>query len=76
VEVWEVPVDGLCKILLLEPPGLCVGKVFLQPPDSNDKDVEEVLGVLGENILCERMREISEYGGWRAYIGSQSLAAN
>lgn len=61
LEVWSVPVAGLVTILLQEPPGLCIGKVKLA-------DGEEVLGVLGEPILCEGQPEISEFGGWRAYI--------
>ena len=61
VEVWSVPPPGLASILLKEPPGLCVGKVRLN-------DGEEVLGVLGENILCENRREITEFGGWKAYL--------
>ncbi len=60
VEVWAIPFTGLGKILLQEPPGLCIGKVRLI-------DGEEVLGVLGEPILCDGKREISEWGGWRAY---------
>ena len=59
LEVWEVPFAGLGKILLQEPPGLCIGKVKLE-------DGEEVLGVLGEPILCEQSgKEITKYGGWR-----------
>ena len=61
VEVWEVPTIGLAAILLGEPRGLCVGKVRLA-------DGEETLGVLGEPVLCEGQREITQYGGWRAYI--------
>jgi len=57
VEVWAVPPDGLAKILRQEPPGLCIGKVTLS-------DGEEVLGVLGEPLLCEGQREISQHGGW------------
>ena len=60
VEVWSVPADGLASILLKEPPGLSVGKVRLG-------DGSEVLGVLAEPILCESQREITSYGGWRAY---------
>jgi hypothetical protein len=30
-----------------------------------------VLGVLGEPFLCEGKREITEYGGWRAYVASK-----
>ena len=64
VEVWAVPPDGLAKILLQEPPGLCIGKVTLA-------DGEEVLGVLGEPLLCAGQREITQHGGWRAYIASK-----
>jgi len=63
VEVWAVPPAGLAHILQQEPPGLCIGKVTLA-------DGEEVLGVLGEPALCEGQREITEHGGWRAYIAS------
>jgi len=63
VEIWSIPVAGLAAILQKEPPGLCVGKVRLA-------DGIEVLGVLGESILCDGQTEITSYGGWRAYIGS------
>jgi gamma-glutamylcyclotransferase (GGCT)/AIG2-like uncharacterized protein YtfP len=65
VEVWEVPAAGLASILLAEPPGLCVGKVRLA-------DGEETLGVLGEPILCDGQREITEYGGWRSYVDARA----
>jgi hypothetical protein len=60
VEVWAVPVSGVSKLLLSEPPGLCIGKVKLI-------DGIELLGVLGEPFLCEGEREITDWGGWRAY---------
>ena len=63
VEVWSVPAAGLADILLKEPPGLSIGKVRLE-------DGSEVLGVLGEPILCEGQREITAHGGWRAYIAA------
>lgn len=59
-EVWAVPPEGLASILLKEPPGLSIGKVTLA-------DGSEVLGVLGEPILCEGQKEITQFGGWRAY---------
>ena len=65
VEVWAVPPEGMAKILLQEPPGLCIGKVKLA-------DGEEVLGVIGEPLLVEGQREISSYGGWRAYIATKT----
>jgi len=64
VEVWAASPAGLAQILLHEPPGLCIGKVRLS-------DGEEVLGVLGEPLLCEGQREITQHGGWRAYIASK-----
>ena len=60
VEVWAVPPAGLASILLKEPPGLSIGKVKLA-------DGSEVLGVLGEPILCEGQKEITSFGGWRPY---------
>jgi len=64
VEVWAVSPEGLAQILLQEPPGLCIGKVRLS-------DGEDVLGVLGEPLLCEGQREITRHTGWRAYIASK-----
>ena len=61
VEVWAIPTVSLSTILLQEPAGLCIGKVRLA-------DGEEVLGVLGEAILCEGKPEITQWGGWRNYI--------
>ena len=64
VEVWSVPAEGLAFILISEPPGLTIGKVRLE-------DGSEVLGVLGEPALCEFQKEITEFGGWRAYTASR-----
>lgn len=60
VEIWSVPAAKMSVLLMLEPPGLCIGKMRLQTG-------EEVLGVLGEPFLCEGKREITQWGGWRAY---------
>jgi hypothetical protein len=66
VELWNVPAAGLAQILLQEPPGLTIGKITLE-------DGREVLGVLGEPALCEGCREISHFGGWRAYLAARNL---
>jgi gamma-glutamylcyclotransferase (GGCT)/AIG2-like uncharacterized protein YtfP len=66
VEVWAVPPAGLASILLKEPAGLSIGKVKLV-------DGSEVLGVLGEPILCEGHKEITHFGGWRAYAKSTGV---
>lgn len=68
VEVWSVPAAGLASILLSEPPGLSIGKVRLD-------DGSTVLGVLGEPALVEGQREITAYGGWRAYVGAEGIAS-
>ena len=60
LEIWSITLAALGEILLSEPAGLCVGKIILA-------NGQEVLGVLGEPFLCEGQKEISAYGGWRAY---------
>jgi gamma-glutamylcyclotransferase (GGCT)/AIG2-like uncharacterized protein YtfP len=61
LEVWEVPDAGVIAILEREPPGLTIGQVMLANGTA-------VFGVLGEAYLVEGEREITEYGGWRAYM--------
>jgi hypothetical protein len=68
LELWEVPATGLVSVLQNEPAGLCIGKVRLS-------DGSTVLGVLGEPALCEGRKEITKFGGWRAYIDSRSSHA-
>ncbi len=60
LELWAVPVLHCSTILLGEPPGLCIGKVLLA-------DGRITLGVLGEAWLCAGQRDITAWGGWRAY---------
>ena len=67
LELWDVPLAGLASILQNEPPGLAIGKVVL-------KDGSVVLGVLGEPFLCKGQREITEHGGWRAYVAAKERA--
>lgn len=64
LEIWSVPPAGLASILANEPPGLTIGKVVLE-------DGAIVLGVLGEPFLCKGQREITSFGGWRAYTAAQ-----
>lgn len=67
LEIWQVPSVGLGQLLWQEPAGLCIGKVRLEGG-------QEVLGVLGEPWICEGQREITIYGGWRAYRDQSSGA--
>jgi gamma-glutamylcyclotransferase (GGCT)/AIG2-like uncharacterized protein YtfP len=72
VEVWSVPSAAVTFILVNEPEGLTIGKVRLI-------DGSVVLGVVGEPAACEGRKEITSFGGWRAYIntlteGAQAVA--
>jgi carbamate kinase len=66
VEVWSVPPAGLAGILLTEPAGLTIGKVRLE-------DGSNVLGVVGEATFVKGQREITQHGGWRAYIAAEGV---
>lgn len=68
VEVWAVPLAGLGVILMQEPPGLAIGKVTLANGDC-------VLGVIGEPLTVAGQREITRFGGWRAYQASLEASA-
>jgi len=63
LEVWSVPAAALASILANEPDGLTIGKVKLA-------DESTVLAVLGEPAACEGQKEITAFGGWRAYIAT------
>lgn len=60
LEIWSVPAGGVAEVLTNEPAGLCIGKLRLQ-------DGSYVLGVLAEPWLVQGQKEITRYGGWRAY---------
>ena len=68
VEVWSVPPAGLAGILQKEPPGLTIGKVKLD-------DGSTVLGVIGEPALVDGQKEITQHGGWRAYVAAEGIAS-
>jgi gamma-glutamylcyclotransferase (GGCT)/AIG2-like uncharacterized protein YtfP len=67
LELWEVGGAGLAQILSQEPRGLTVGRVLLS-------DGREVLGVLAEPYALEAQLEITNFGGWRAYVASTRKA--
>jgi carbamate kinase len=66
LEIWSVPRGGMAKVFLKEPPGLTLGKVLLD-------DGSTVLGLLGEPAVVAGQREITQYGGWRAYIAAAGV---
>ena len=67
VEVWSVSANGVITLFNGEPEGLSIGKVHLD-------DGTVVLGVIGEPAEVVGQLEITEYGGWRDYIGAKGIA--
>lgn len=63
LELWELDGAGIAAVLEGEPPGLSVGKVELD-------DGSHVLGVLAEPWVVAGQREITSFGGWRAYLAA------
>jgi carbamate kinase len=68
VEVWAVPRPRLAELLESEPSGLAIGKVRLD-------DDSTVLCVVGESAAVEGQRDITEYGGWRAYVEATGITS-
>jgi gamma-glutamylcyclotransferase (GGCT)/AIG2-like uncharacterized protein YtfP len=61
-ELYRVPEDVLRRVLAGEPPNLYLGTVHLE-------DGREVPGILYErSAMSDAARDISDYGGWRAYM--------
>lgn len=64
VEVWEMPQEHLGSFLALIPPPLGLGKLELA-------DGEWVTGFVCEGYALEDALDVTEFGGWRAYMQSQ-----
>ena len=64
LEIWELSAESLVTILNQEPPGLCLGQITLA-------DGQSILGILAEPYLVENQKEISKWGGWRAYTSNR-----
>ena len=65
VEVWALPQRAVGSFLALVPPPLGLGSVELA-------DGRQVHGFLCEPHALEGARDISVFGGWRAYLASLS----
>jgi allophanate hydrolase len=63
VEVWDMPLTQLGSFLALVPSPLCLGSVELA-------DGRFVHGFLCEAHALQSARDISPFGGWRAYLES------
>ena len=65
LELWELTPGALVKVLEMEHPGLCLGKVELI-------DSQWYFGILGESYLTQDRIEITRWGGWRSYLSQQA----
>lgn len=65
VELWELTPEALFRVLEMEPPGLCLGKIELV-------DSQWHFGILGESYIIKDRKEITEWGGWRGYKSQQT----
>lgn len=63
VEVWHMPVSQLGSFLALIPPPLGLGKVELA-------DGSWVTGFICEGLALDAALDVTEHGGWRAYMQS------
>ncbi|MFF1398885.1 allophanate hydrolase [Streptomyces sp. NPDC058287] len=62
-EVWQLPAEGLGRFLSALPRPMALGSVELA-------DGSFVTGFLCEPEAVEGAREITSYGGWRAYLAA------
>jgi allophanate hydrolase len=66
-EVWRLPAEGLGHLLAALPRPMALGSVHLA-------DGTRVPGFLCEPGALTDAEDITEYGGWRAYVGRPALA--
>ncbi|WP_347331702.1 allophanate hydrolase [Marinimicrobium locisalis] len=64
VELWDVPLDQFGSFVALVPAPLGIGTLTL-------KDGREVKGFICETIATEGAEDITELGGWRAYMAQR-----
>jgi allophanate hydrolase len=67
LEVWDMPQDQVGSFLALIPQPLGLGNVELA-------DGSWVTGFICESHALEAAQDVTEHGGWRAYVGSRKPA--
>ena len=65
LEVWALPAEGFGRFVAGIPAPLGIGTLALA-------DGTRVKGFLCEQIATEDARDVSEFGGWRAYAAAQA----
>ncbi|HUI98241.1 MAG TPA: allophanate hydrolase, partial [Xanthobacteraceae bacterium] len=64
VEIWAVPLEGFGRFVAAVPPPLSIGSVRLA-------DGRCVKGFLVEAAAVDGARDISAFGGWRAFMAAE-----
>jgi allophanate hydrolase len=67
VEVWALPIEGFGRFVAAVPPPLAIGTLQLAGGRS-------VKGFLCEPEAIKHAKDISRFGGWRAYLAQQAGA--
>jgi allophanate hydrolase len=68
VEVWSLPPEGFGRFVAGIPAPLGIGTLALA-------DGTRVKGFLCEHVATQGARDITDYGGWRAFIAARSVAS-
>jgi allophanate hydrolase len=66
-EIWSMPPDGFGRFVASIPPPLGFGTIILS-------DASQVKGFLVEAHATIGARDISSFGGWRAYLAESAAA--
>ena len=61
LEVWKMPLENFGAFMIQIASPLCIGSVILE-------DESSVYGFLCESDYVKNAKEISSFGGWRAYL--------
>lgn len=65
LEIWALPADGFGRFIAGIPSPLGIGTLALA-------DGTRVKGFLCEQIATEDARDVTEFGGWRAFVAAQA----
>jgi allophanate hydrolase len=68
VEIWAMPADEFGRFVASVPPPLSIGTLALA-------DGRKVKGFLAEAVATHGARDISAFGGWRAFMAQAKLPA-
>jgi allophanate hydrolase len=68
IELWALPAEHFGRFVAAVPPPMSIGTIRLA-------DGRSVQGFLVESAALAGARDISSFGGWRAYLAEQNVTA-